>query len=67
MKKPTMNHELRKKIIEQFGSQLSFAFQIGEQDNTVSKVVRGWRKISPEKQKKWAKALGCKPKDVFDG
>ena len=60
-----MNWKLKQKIIEEFGSQIAFAYEIGEQDIAVSKVVRGWRNISPEKQKKWAKALDCKPGDVF--
>jgi len=60
-----LNKKLRAKIQEVFKSQIAFAFEIKEQDSFVSKVVRGWRQLPAERQKKWAKALGCKPDEIF--
>ena len=61
-----MNFKLKQKIIEKFGSQIRFAHEIGEPETIVSKVVRGWRGISLDKQNKWAKVLKCKVNDVFN-
>jgi hypothetical protein len=61
-----MNFKLKQKIIEKFGSQIRFARVVGEPETIVSKVVRGWRIISSDKQNKWAKVLKCKVDDVFN-
>jgi hypothetical protein len=60
------NKILRKKIKEQFSSQVAFAFHLGEHDSLVSKVVRGWITLPPDKQKKWAKALEARPEELFN-
>ena len=60
-----MNMPLKLKIIEKFESQTHFAAAIGEDEAKISKVIRGWRKLSQEDQKKWAKVLSCNPQDIF--
>lgn len=60
-----INMKLRLKIVEKFRSQIGFAYEIGEDETMVSRIVNGWRPLSPEKQREWAKALGCKVKDIF--
>jgi len=60
-----INKRLKNKIQEVYKSQVAFAFEIKEQDSFVSKVVRGWRQIPEERQEKWAKALGCRPDEIF--
>jgi plasmid maintenance system antidote protein VapI len=50
-----MNWELKQRIIEEYGSQVDFAQTIKVNETLVSKIVRGRR----------AKALGCKPNDIF--
>ena len=59
------NVKLRKKIKERFNSQVAFAYHLGEHDSFVSKVVRGWKILPPERQDKWAKALKAEPKELF--
>ena len=61
-----MNTSLRKKIKEKFGSQIAFATAIGEQDSLVSKVLRKWKEVPEERKEIWAKALDCKPEDIFN-
>jgi hypothetical protein len=60
-----MNQKLKLKIIEKYGSQVRFAFENNENEALVSKVINGWRVLDPKRQNSWAKALGCKPKDIF--
>jgi len=60
-----MNRKLKAKIVEHFGTQSDFAQAIGADETIISRIIRGRRMLSPEKQIIWAKALGCKPKDIF--
>ena len=60
-----MNWSLKMKIIEKFGSQVDFAQEMKIDETLVSKIVRGRRKLNPEKQSIWATSLGCKPEDIF--
>ena len=60
-----MNKKLKARIIEKFGSQADFAQAIQVDETLVSRIVRGRRILASDVQKKWAKALGCKPKDLF--
>jgi plasmid maintenance system antidote protein VapI len=60
-----MNWKLKQRIIEEYGSQVDFAQTIKVNETLVSKIVRGRRTLVPEKQLIWAKALGCKTKDIF--
>lgn len=60
-----MNKKLKLKIIDQYGSQVRFAYENKENEALVSKVIHGWRKLDPEKKIKWAEWLGCKVEDIF--
>jgi plasmid maintenance system antidote protein VapI len=60
-----MNLKLKAKIVEKYGTQADFAQVIDIDDTLISKIIRGRRKLDPDKQFEWAKALGCKPKDIF--
>ena len=60
-----MNKLLKLKIIEHYGSQVSFATKIGDDETLVSRIVRGWRNLPPDKQKEWAKALHTKRSLLF--
>lgn len=62
-----MIYQMKSKIIENFGTQSDFAEHLGLSESMVSKIIRGRRKISPEQQKRWARELGCKPSDIFEG
>jgi len=59
------NTFLKARIIRVFGTASDFAAEIDEHESLVSKVVWGRRKLDAARQKKWAKALKCKPKDIF--
>jgi plasmid maintenance system antidote protein VapI len=60
-----MNRILKAKMIEKFGSQIRFAHTIGEDESNVSRVVNGWRSLTPTEHKQWADVLGCSPEDIF--
>jgi hypothetical protein len=60
-----MNWNLKKRITEKFGLQWKFAFEVGEQEAIVSKVINGRYDLKPAKQQKWAQALDCKVEDIF--
>ncbi len=60
-----MNRKLKAKIVEQFGSQSNFSEAVKTQESTISRVVRGRRKLSQADQKIWAKILDTELKDLF--
>ena len=60
-----INFRLKFKIIEKFGTQADFAYEIKSHEETVSRVVNARRTLSAKKQEQWAKALGCEVKDIF--
>jgi len=45
--------------------QRDFAKVVGTQESIVSEVISGKRNIDSVKQKKWARALGKKPDELF--
>lgn len=61
----TYNKDLKLAIVGKYGTQADFAAKISEQESVVSKVVRGRFTLPSEKQKLWAKALGCPVKALF--
>jgi hypothetical protein len=61
-----INRRLKARIIRVFGTQGDYAQEIGEDETLVSKVICGWRTLSLEKQKEWAKPLGRNPQDLFN-
>jgi len=61
-----MNKNLKLKIIEKFGSQAEFSTIVNEDESVISRVINGRRKLSPKRQKKWAKVLECYIRDLFD-
>jgi hypothetical protein len=56
-RKPKKLMSLKMRIKEQFGSNIAFAFFIGESDTLVSRVCNGWQDLNAERKKLWAKAL----------
>jgi plasmid maintenance system antidote protein VapI len=61
-----MNKILKAKIVERFGTQADFAEAIDTDETIISRIIRGRRQLDTVKQLIWAKALGCKPKDIFE-
>ena len=60
-----MNKSLKAKIVEKYGTQADFAEAIETDETIISRIIRGRRQLDSEKQLIWAKALGCKSKDIF--
>lgn len=60
-----MNLSLKFKIFGKFNSQADFAQVVNADESLVSRVIRGRRKLDPERQLVWARALDCNPKDIF--
>ena len=61
-----MNSKLIKsKIFLNYGTQSDFALAIGMDETLVSKIIRGRRKLDPEKQRAWARALNTTRKQIF--
>jgi DNA-binding transcriptional regulator YdaS (Cro superfamily) len=60
-----MRWNLKKKIVEEFGSQLNFAHEIGLNPSILSQIVLGRRPIDPGEQKRWAEMLGGTPQEIF--
>jgi plasmid maintenance system antidote protein VapI len=61
-----MNKILKAKIVERFGTQADFANAIDTDETIISRIIRGRRQLDSEKQLIWAKALGCKTKELFE-
>ena len=62
-----MNLNLKFRIYEKFKTQWRFAQAVQMHESDVSRVIAG-RKIIPEDTKtNWAKILGCKVGEIFDG
>ena len=60
-----VNLKLKAKIVEKYGTQADFAPVINTDESLISKIIRGRRKLDTKMQFVWAKALGCRPEDIF--
>ena len=60
-----MDLNLKLKILERYRSQADFASVVGMREPDISRVVHGRLKLSKDKPKEWAKALSCKPEEIF--
>ena len=65
--KTVMNLALKFKIYEKFGTQWRFARFIKMHESDVSRVIKGRRILSSDAKEEWAKVLGCKKKEIFNG
>jgi plasmid maintenance system antidote protein VapI len=52
-----MNRKLKLRIVEQFGSQADFAQKAEVDESTVSRIIRGRRKLSADEKSRWAQLL----------
>jgi len=60
-----MNLNLKLKILEKYQSQADFAISVGAHESLVSRIIRGRRRLDPEKQITWAEALNSTPRELF--
>jgi len=65
MNDPKKNWKLLKKIEDVFGTQTIFASHIGISRGLVSFVVTGRFNLTQKERSAWARALKCKPSDIF--
>ena len=49
---------------EEVSPKLRFV-EVNEEESLVSRVIHGRRKLDSERKLIWAKALKCKPEDIF--
>lgn len=61
-----MNKELKSKIVQIYGSQADFAQALKIAEPLISRVIRQRQSLALTDQEKWAKALKCKPADIFN-
>lgn len=61
-----MYWKTRARIVEKFRSQIRFAREIGMDPSTVSKIMNGYVELKPKDRRRWAKALGVKPEQLFE-
>ncbi len=59
-----VNSKLKSQI-QELGGQRTFAGLLGVHESLVSKVVRGERTPSREKQRRWAEILGVDVEEIF--
>lgn len=57
--------ELRRSILQKFGTQLAFAQHMAVDESYLSKIIRGWRELDPERKNQWAKELEADEKLLF--
>ena len=62
-----MNFNLKLRILKKFRTQWEFSQSVGMHESDVSRVISGRRRLDPDTQVKWAKVLGCKTKEIFNG
>lgn len=61
-----MNNRLKGKIVEQFGSQSNFSQALCESEWRISRVINGRLELDSDRQNRWADALGCNSKELFE-
>lgn len=61
-----INKVLKAKIIEHFGVQGDFAQALSIQESLISRVVHGRKELSELEKLRWAKALDCRPEEIFE-
>ena len=63
---PKRNYDLEMVIRKRFSTFSAFCWVVGESPSVVSRILNGWQKISAKKKKKWARALKCDVRDIFN-
>ena len=57
-----VNKALKLAILEKFDSQADFSEAVGANEATISRVIRGRRKLKPEEFVEWQRTLACDDK-----
>ena len=60
----TINIDLKVAIVKGPGTQKKLALILPEHESVVSDVVRGRRKLTPEKAARWLDVLKCDPEII---
>ena len=61
-----VNLKLKFKILEKYRYQADFADEVGTDEATLSRVLRGRRKLNDNQKKKWANILDCHVSEIFE-
>jgi DNA-binding XRE family transcriptional regulator len=64
-KKPKKRTALRRMIRSTHDCQADFAYVVGADESTVSRVINGRQDLPLETQEHWARWLGCKREEIF--
>jgi transcriptional regulator with XRE-family HTH domain len=59
------NLTLKAKIVERYGTQADFSSELGLNENILSRILNGRRPAKPDEAQAIAKALKCKPEELF--
>ena len=62
-----INWELKKRISNTCGTQVSFCKRVGASEARVSRILRGHAQLTPEERSRWAKALMCGADELLEG
>ena len=54
-----MHLDLKMAILRQYPTQADFAHTVGADESTISRVIRGYRKLDPDEASLWAGLLRC--------
>ena len=60
-----MNLNLKTMILKKYGYQWQFAKEVKADESLISKIIREHRPPTAEQKREFAKALGCRIKDIF--
>ena len=55
----------RLRILTKFDSQANFVMHVGMQESKLSRILHGRVRLNDHERRKWAKALDCKPEEIF--
>ncbi len=61
----TIRWNLKKRMVEVFGSQLNFSQKANISPSDLSQVIMGRKHLDPSDQKRWADLLGATPQEIF--
>ena len=61
-----VHRNIKLAILSKFDSQADFAPVVDSHESTISRIIRGRRKLSREEAEKWRLVLGCDP-SILEG
>lgn len=59
------NLKLKAKIIEKYGTQISFSRKLKKHTSFISLVLRGHKNLEDREKRRWARLLKSTPEELF--